>query len=89
MMLDELPPKGKKQQSGAQNEEHIALAELLRRNPGGWVPFVQQYETSSAASNTQSRINKGVLAAFRPAGSFKAVVRQGILYVKYVGEAAE
>lgn len=84
-LFEELPEKEHKKQKPI-NEEYLALAEALRQNTGGWAPFPKQYKTSGAASNTQYRIRQGMLAAFRPAGHFDAVVRQGVLYVRHVGD---
>jgi hypothetical protein len=81
----EEPPQS--QTGGGKYDE---LAEELRRNPGRWAKL-GTYDTGQAAN-----IRDGRLRAFRPAGAFEAVSRNGRtdgegrrqadIYVRYVGE---
>lgn len=68
------------------------FADELIHNPGKYTEWPWPLggdPKSNVASNLQYRIKTGVLSAFRPAGEFDAFVREGILYVAYVGKAEE
>lgn len=60
-------------------------AEALRQTPGQWRRLTGLPTETVATTN----ITRGVLAAFRPAGSFEAVRRDGDLFVIYLGDPAE
>jgi hypothetical protein len=56
------------------------IADTLKRHPGIW------HNIAGDASTATTNINDGVLAAFRPAGTFEAVRRHGSLQVRYVDD---
>lgn len=74
MWVDSPPPDTR----GARDADvdHAALAAALRSNPGRWALLIG---LSGAAT-----VRDG--AQYRPRGSYEAVVRQGHVYARYVGE---
>lgn len=75
--LDELP------EGGRASHEHKPFAEQLRDEPGKYKAWPFPVKDVNSLSGIQSRIKRGILAAFRPAGAYDASVRKGILYVRY------
>lgn len=78
----ELPPK----KGGPRWYE---IAEALRAKPGAWALVRSGIYPSAPRS-----IKRGLLVAFRPAGSFDAVMRsvkdgRGDLWARYIGENGE
>jgi hypothetical protein len=57
------------------------IAEGLRQVPREWRRITGHPATTVATTN----ITRGVLAAFRPAGCYEAVRRDGELFVRYLG----
>lgn len=69
---------------------HYEIAAELRQHPGQWAKILTSVNLAYG-----TKINNGRLAAYRPAGSFEAVVRNtrpeggssvGDVYARYVGE---
>lgn len=77
--MDELPGKPRP------SEEYPEFAKILMNDPGKWYPWRWPLKPK-ATSQVQHRIKMGVLKAFRPSGFFDAKVREGVLYVRYIGE---
>ncbi|MFH8409575.1 hypothetical protein ACH4FX_33055 [Streptomyces sp. NPDC018019] len=69
-----------------------AAAEMLKARPGQWAR-VQKREKRARAATAAYQINRGLLAAFRPAGSFEAASRtvdgEYLVYARYVGHVQE
>ncbi len=69
-----------------------AAAEMLRARPGQWAR-VQKRDKRAHAATAAYQINRGLLAAFRPAGSFEAASRtvdgEYLVYARYVGHEQE
>lgn len=61
------------------------IAEALRQVPRQW----RRITGHPAATVATTNITRGVLAAFRPAGCYEAVRRDGELFVRYLGTEAE
>lgn len=61
------------------------VATGLKRVPGQW----RRITGHPAATVATTNITRGVLAAFRPVGTFEAMRRDGELYVRYLGTEAE
>lgn len=59
--------------------DHHAIADALRSEPGRWAML------PDLPNSISTSIRSGTHAAYRPAGAFDAAVRQGNLYVRYVG----
>lgn len=76
--MDELPGKPRAA------DDYPGFAEKLTCDPMKWYEWEWPLHPSNA-SGVQSRINRGILKAFRPSGMFEAKVRKGILYVRYNG----
>jgi hypothetical protein len=90
----ETPPAAER--SNANADQYAAEAAELRANPGAWAVLKEfTGEGSGARSGAwrlASRVKKGEIKAFAPAGSFEAVTRSNghsKVYVRFVGEAAE
>jgi len=77
----ELPP-GTERQNGQGN---WAVASALRERPGEWA-LAFQTDNQSQAYNKASNIQRGVISAFRPHGTFEAVTRGLDVWARYVGE---
>lgn len=76
--VDELPKRT------TNNRRNWAdAADELRLNPGKWGALVEKPNISSASSMALA-INRGTYAAFRPVGSYEAVVRGTVVYVRYI-----
>lgn len=68
----------------------VSVAEALRAKPEQWAKVA-----TGVSPNTAALIKKGKITAFRPAGSFEAVSRNGVVassgariadtYARYVG----
>ncbi len=63
---------------------HELIAATLRRNPARWARILD----AGTSTGLATWINKGGKAAYRPAGSFEAVYRQGAIYARFVGGGA-
>ena len=59
--------------------DHRLFASLLRSRPGQWARLPRVTDVFV--------IKNGGLPAYRPAGSFEAVMRRQRVYARYVGEA--
>lgn len=73
--------------SHAQRENHRQIVERLRAARGEWhrVTESASFAERGSAGNVAMRIRDGLLAAYRPAGHFEAVVRDGATWARYVG----
>lgn len=61
-----------------------AIAAAARDNPGAWV------KVPKAAPYTKRRqVRNGLLSAFRPIGAFDAAIREGRLYIRFLGEPVD
>lgn len=60
------------------------IAEQLRQCRGQYRRITGERAATVATTN----ITRGVLAAFRPAGEFEAMRREGELYVRWLGTSA-
>lgn len=56
------------------------LAQELRARSGEWAELVEEVPIRIA-----HEINQGMLAPFRPIGTFEAVTRNGVVYVRHLG----
>ncbi|WP_336790369.1 hypothetical protein [Gordonia malaquae] len=65
---------------------YLDFFDALRGSPGRWAEFPTQRRSSSAASNLARSVRKGQYGGTED-GEFHAVVRQGVVYVKYDPEA--
>jgi hypothetical protein len=74
--VDELPPPAGRSRH---RHDHNLIAAALREQPGRWA-MLPDLPVSHTAS-----ISSGVNAAYRPAGEFEAVSRNGVLYARYQG----
>jgi hypothetical protein len=78
--------------SGSKHEE---FANDLRDNPGVWATTDDGLLDDKANASQVQMIQKGRGAAYRPAGSFKAVARKNEsgdrynIFVRYIGENGE
>ncbi|WP_420783049.1 hypothetical protein [Streptomyces sp. LPB2020-019-1HS] len=72
----------------AASHRYSETAQILKSKPMKWARILQRARRGDAAT-TAYQIRKGILAAFRPAGSFEAKSRtkEGNYYVyaRYVG----
>lgn len=57
------------------------IADGLRQHPREW----RRITGNAAKTVATTNITRGVLVAFRPAGTFEAVRRDGELYARYLG----
>lgn len=82
--VEELPEKN----GQGTSQVLFEFASALKDNPGKWAKWPIEYKDSKshALSNAQSRVKRGRMAAFQPAGAFDAKVRDKELYARYVGE---
>ena len=69
LVKEEPPPATRK---GNQSAEHLEIAATLQGDPGVWYRVSEEQKTAELAQ----RIKKGVVAAYKPAGSFEAVSRR-------------
>lgn len=71
---------------------HADTAKKLKAQPRAWAR-VQQRRTRGDAASAAYQIRNGILAAFRPAGSFEAksktVADKFFVYARYVGDAGD
>ena len=74
MLVWENPP--------ARNTKHdlYGIAGALRSKPGEWARMPEDMPVPYA-----TRIKRGSLRSFEPAGSFEARTVQGVVYARYVG----
>lgn len=61
------------------------IADALMRHPLEWHPVDGHRADTVATTN----ITRGVLAAFRPAGCYEAMRREGRLFIRYLGNMTE
>lgn len=61
------------------------IAEALRQHPREW----RRVTGHPAATVATTNITRGVLAPFRPAGTYEAYRREGDLFIRYLGTEAE
>lgn len=76
--LDGDPPKIDKR--SYHSHQHERIAALLRSRPNVWARLPQ------LSGTTPTRAFGGSLRAYRPGGSFEAVVRDGEVYARYIGQ---
>ncbi|NKZ63036.1 hypothetical protein GTG23_02635 [Rhodococcus hoagii] len=81
--LDELPARSVKGNNAGRPPKWKWFADELRAHPGRWAKFPDQ---DGVKGGRTFQINSGRLAGFT-AGEFEASVRQGVLYVRFVGGA--
>lgn len=60
-------------------------AAALKERPGEWAK-IQTYSNAGTASKAANNIRKGIVSAYRPAGSFEATIRGCDLWARYVGD---
>lgn len=81
-------PPASPRRSAHSNFRHTKDARLLTARPNEWA-CIQERGKRGDAATAAYQIRKGILAAFRPAGSFeaKSVTENGTFYVyaRYVG----
>ncbi len=65
---------------------HEPITAELKAKPGEW-GRIGPYKDARASSQIAYAIRQGSLTAYRPAGAFEAVGRQGWVYLRYVGES--
>lgn len=88
--VSEPPPARVKYSKGSVPRRFVREADAIRSNPDKWL-LLETWVNKRYAQRRVSNINAGLLAAFAPRGSFKAVSRTqpdgkyGV-YVHYVGE---
>lgn len=80
--VDELPPKEVRRSDGFLMDKFAAA---VRARPGVWAKWPLDLGPSSPGMYVTG-INTGRLKAFRN-GGFDAQSRNGVLYVRYIGEA--
>lgn len=69
--------------------KYVEFFDALRDNAGKWAKFPDQDDKTSGYKNsTRTFISQGKVSGSAPARAFEAAVRQGTLYVRYVGGAA-
>lgn len=61
------------------------IADALRQHPHEWRRITGHPARGVATTN----ISRGVLAAFRPAGTYEAMRRDGELFARYLGTESE
>jgi hypothetical protein len=77
------PPPAEKTRAAGMSMQHEVIAAQLRAHPGRWAKL-PDLNFGSAGD-----IKYGRLAAYRPSGSFEAVIRRGAVYARHVGEDGE
>lgn len=82
--VDALPAKEIRRTNGFLMDE---FAVALRQRPGAWAKWPEDLGTSQAGTYT-TNIRNGHLKAFR-GGGFEALSRNGVLYVRYIGEVPD
>lgn len=75
VVWEEPPPPG-----GNGLVPHEAIAVALRSRPGAWARIADAGGSTSLVTD----INKGRRPAYRPAGHYVAVHRDGMIYARYV-----
>lgn len=60
--------------------QHDEVARMLRERPGAWA------ELPAFEPSYTSAINHGKIVAYRPSGTFEAIIRNHTVYARYVGE---
>ena len=70
------------------SELYTEFAAALKDNPGRWAKWPRTYTNPTSAGAIRKNIVDGDVRAPVPfrQGRWDAVVRQGILYVRYLGE---
>ena len=89
MQFQPLPtPERRERKSGIRL---ASTAKLLMEHPGQWAR-IQRHEKSTQAAAAAYKINRGLLAAFRPAGAFEAASRtvkgEFFVYARYANHEA-
>lgn len=83
--VDNIPSRGK----GGRRVDPVLIefAEALRDNPGRWAKYPHTPTSQAGASATAHLIRAGHPSAAKPfrGGDFDAAVRQGVLYVRFIG----
>jgi hypothetical protein len=88
---EEPPPAGSASAQGQRIS--VEISRELQRRPGEWARWPRAYK-GVGASQIAYRINNGISASWRPAGSYEAVTRKGqdgtiSLWVRYVGDTRD
>lgn len=82
----EEPPPDLREGRRPRDVDHQTIAEELRRRPGRWAAIA----AGSVQTGLVTQIRTGIVAAYRPAGSFEAVRRtvdgRATVYARYLGE---
>jgi hypothetical protein len=78
---EEPPPDSRGGAHIQRRYDHEAIARELRAHPNEWA-VVDGFSNPTWTT----LIGKGKLIAYRPAGSFEAISRYGVVYVRFVGE---
>lgn len=83
--VEELPKR-----TGGQSHvdpKRKALADAARKRPGEWLKVPERFYSHLRYPYDFSRAVKAAqITAFRPKGSFDAKTREGVVYIKYLGE---
>lgn len=82
--VEELPPA----KSRGRQSRYEEFAAVLRENPQRWAKWPKVYSSPSSAHAMRSNIatgNKGAPPPMRT-GKWEAEVREGLLYLRYLGE---
>lgn len=77
--VDELPPRDERRPKADMH----GFTDALRARPGEWAKWPADL-LSASVTGYASGIRKGMVATFR--GGFDAAARNGVLYVRYLGE---
>ena len=89
---DPPPGRGNHRPGGRTGSQHDKTAVELIANPGRWAR-IHAYTSRNTASNLASKISRGWISCFAPAGDFDACVRtvnyEHRVYARYLGDGAE
>lgn len=72
---------------GRASHRYGGEADRLRKNPRRWA-LLEKGMDRRKAYTLASNIKRGNLAAFRPAGAFEVVAKEGSVWVRFTGEGA-
>ncbi len=89
IVFEDLPSPTRR--SATSSVRHSDAARKLQANPNCWARIQERAKRGDAATAAY-QIRRGILAAFRPAGSFEAksmtVNENFFVYARYVGSAS-
>ena len=60
--------------------------EALRDNPGMWAEYPTKFKNPNSARSARTTIKNAEMREVKYPGEFDSAVRNGVLYVRYVGE---